>query len=110
TDEELYTKYIINYIAENMKTSEQPNETVERNWYQRAETFYYNQINGSTYYNDAVPHVLEQRGILEPSSSVLDIGAGSGRYAIPFAKRCRSVHALDVSSKMLEYLKKESDK
>ncbi|HLR08697.1 MAG TPA: class I SAM-dependent methyltransferase [Bacillota bacterium] len=100
----------IDFFAEKLKTSEQPIETVERNWDQRAETFYYNQINGSTYYNDAVPHLLEQKGILEPSSSVLDIGAGSGRYAIPFAKRCRSVHALDVSSKMLEYLKKESDK
>lgn len=101
---------ILSLFEQKLKTEDQPIETMEQNWDQRAETFYHNQVNGSTYYNQAVPRLLEQKGILTPSSSVLDIGAGSGRYAIPLAKKSQAVHALDLSSEMLQFLQQEAEK
>lgn len=97
-------------FEQKLKSSNQSIATVEEFWDQKAETFYHNQVNGSTYYSDAVPRLLEQKGILNPSSSVLDIGAGTGRYAIPLAKKGQSVHALDLSSEMLQFLQRETEK
>lgn len=101
---------ILSMFEQKLKTSNQTVETVEEKWDQMAEKFYYHQVNGSTYYSDAVPRLLEQKGILDPSSSVLDIGAGSGRYAIPLANKGKSVHALDLSSEMLQFLQRETEK
>lgn len=101
---------ILSIFEQKLKSSDEPLETAEKNWDNRAETFYYNQVNGSTYYAEAVPRLLEQKNILTPSVRVLDIGAGSGRYAIPLAKKSQSVHALDLSSEMLQYLEREAEK
>lgn len=101
---------ILSIFEQKLKPSKQPIEAMEEKWNQKAEKFYSNQVNGSTYYSDAVPRLLEQKKILDPSVSVLDIGAGSGRYAIPLAKRCKSVHALDLSSEMLQFLECEIEK
>ena len=88
----------------------QPPSDAEASWDERAEVFYYNQIHGSTHYAREVPERLVDKGIVKASSSVLDIVAGSGRYAIPLAKRSKSVLALDVSSVMLGFLKEEVEK
>ncbi|MDR3225477.1 MAG: class I SAM-dependent methyltransferase [Clostridiales Family XIII bacterium] len=40
----------------------------------------------------------------DPSDTVLDVGCGPGRVAIPMAQRAASVTALDASPKMLEIL------
>ncbi len=42
---------------------------------------------------------------VKPDWTVLDVGCGPGLLAIPMAKRCRHLTALDVSSEMLKYLK-----
>jgi len=42
---------------------------------------------------------------LQPEDTVLDIGAGTGRWSIPMARVCKKVTALDVSSRMLEILR-----
>lgn len=97
-------------FEQKLKYNQQPLQSVETDWDQKADTFYQNQVKGSTYYNDAVPQLLEEKGLLKPTSTVLDICSGSGRYAIPFAKRCKSVHALDLSSQMLGFLQTEMDK
>ncbi len=101
---------LISIFEQKLKSNNEPIKTVEENWDQKAKTFYQNQVIGSTYFNDAVPSLLEQKGILTPSANVLDIGSGSGRYAISLAKRCQSVHALDLSSKMLQFLHQEIEK
>ena len=46
---------------------------------------------------------LEQRGLLQPSFEVADIGCGPGRFAAAFAKRVRRVVGLDLSEKMVEH-------
>jgi len=48
--------------------------------------------------------VLEVAG----SYSLLDIGCGVGNLAIPLAKKVRTVTALDISSKMLDYLQQRA--
>jgi len=44
-------------------------------------------------------------GFSQPSLTLLDVGAGAGRFAIPLAKRVRQVTAVDPSEAMLTQLK-----
>ncbi len=43
-------------------------------------------------------------GFCQPSVTLLDVGAGAGRFAIPLAKRVRQVIAVDPSEAMLTQL------
>lgn len=52
--------------------------------------------------------VLKYNNILTPNSSVIDIGCGTGIYTLPIAKEVKKVLALDISPKMLEYLKEDA--
>jgi 2-polyprenyl-3-methyl-5-hydroxy-6-metoxy-1,4-benzoquinol methylase len=45
---------------------------------------------------------------VDAESTVLDVGGGAGRFAIPLAKRCRQVTLVDPSAAMLETLKTAS--
>ena len=47
---------------------------------------------------------LIKEGILTQDSTVLDIGAGMGSYALPFAKVCREVSALEPVGSCLDVL------
>ena len=47
---------------------------------------------------------------LNAEYTVLDIGSGPGRLAIPIAKRVKSVTAIDPSRAMLEYLQENMEK
>jgi ubiquinone/menaquinone biosynthesis C-methylase UbiE len=54
---------------------------------------------------------LQLSGIrLQPDYTVLDIGAGTGRVAIPVAKRVKQVTAIDFSRKMLDILKSNAER
>ena len=45
----------------------------------------------------------------DPSDTVLDVGCGPGRIAVPMARRAKSVTAMDSSSKMLGYCLKNAE-
>ncbi len=45
---------------------------------------------------------------LEPSETVLDIGAGTGRWTVPLAKNAKKVTAVEPSAAMLEILKQNA--
>jgi len=48
--------------------------------------------------------LLQEAGVLDRTSSVIDIGAGSGQFALAAAPACRRVVAVDVSPVMLARL------
>lgn len=43
--------------------------------------------------------------LLKPESTILDVGAGTGRLAIPFSERGHQVTAIDASKPMLDVLR-----
>lgn len=101
---------ILSFFHKKLKGTDTPIEELEEFWDEKAENFYQNQIRGSTYYNEAVPQLLEEKGIIDSSTTILDIGSGSGRYTIPLAKKCKSIYALDLSGEMLQFLQQEMKK
>ncbi|QYZ80367.1 class I SAM-dependent methyltransferase [Methanofollis formosanus] len=58
---------------------------------------------------DGVPVEICMIGV-RPNETVLDIGAGTGRLAVPLARRARYVTALDPSEQMLERLRRHMAK
>src|SRR5699024_10189632 len=92
-------------IFENkLKTDEQATDEFAKKWDQRAERFYIAQQTGRKTLQEDVVALLKSKGIITDESTVLDIGAGVGRYTIPFAKEVKHVYGTDFSSKMIEYL------
>ena len=55
--------------------------------------------------SDAIIKLLE----LDSNSTVIDMGAGTGAFALRAAKHCRKVYAVDVSSAMLERCRKKGE-
>lgn len=54
--------------------------------------------------------LLQDTGVLGPASSVVDIGAGSGQFALAAAQVCKRVVAVDVSPVMLARLVEKLDR
>jgi len=48
--------------------------------------------------------------LCSPSDRVLEIGAGTGIFTLPLARRCREVTAVDITPSMLEILKGKADR
>ena len=46
---------------------------------------------------------------LNSQSTVIDLGSGTGAFALHAANRCRTIYAVDVSEAMLEYCKKQAE-
>lgn len=75
-------------------------EDLAAHWDRRAEEFNKRVMK----HRDKAEKQVAQLG-LQPHETVLDVGAGTGRLAIPMAKIARSVTALDQSGGMLSCLK-----
>lgn len=58
-------------------------------------------------------HEEEARAILDaldigPDDTIIDLGCGSGAFALPAARFCKKVYAVDVSEAMLEYCRQKA--
>ena len=53
--------------------------------------------------------VLTEQGILRPTDTLLDIGAGMGEYALRFAGHCKRVTALEVNPAGIALMQKRAD-
>jgi ubiquinone/menaquinone biosynthesis C-methylase UbiE len=54
--------------------------------------------------------MLEAAGVLRPGCSVVDLGAGSGQFALAVARVCGRVIAVDISPVMLDRLIEKRDR
>jgi ubiquinone/menaquinone biosynthesis C-methylase UbiE len=54
--------------------------------------------------------LLQEAGVLGQDSTVVDIGAGSGQFALAVAEHCKRVVAVDVSPLMLGLLREKADR
>lgn len=84
-------------------------ETIEAFWDARAKQFNMMQQNEKSNIVDQVIEVISKKKILL-DAKVLDVGGGSGRYAIPFASRTEMVTVTDLSSNMLKLAEKNAEK
>jgi SAM-dependent methyltransferase len=81
-------------------------EGVADRWAKRAHSRGYNGDLRERDRDDPLMQFLLAR--LQREDTVLDIGAGTGRWTIPMARFCKKVTALDVSSGMLEILRENA--
>lgn len=70
-------------------------------WDKKAEKFAETFVEKPNHYTQALLALME----ISQGDSVLDIGCGPGTLAIPLAKQCQQVYALDFSQGMLDLLK-----
>lgn len=75
-------------------------ENIQQMWDSKANAYYSEQINHRTDMPQKVIASLKEHSLL-PCKKLLDVGGGSGRYAIPLASFADSVTVTDISSNML---------
>lgn len=80
------------------------NMSTENFWDLKAESFDHTKRNESSELAKRVVDILNTENMLS-NNSILDIGGGTGRYAIPFAQNAKSVTVTDISTNMLEIAK-----
>lgn len=73
----------------------------EAEWDRRAKAYDASQKIKSRALTEQVTALLLEKGAL--SGSVLDVGGGTGQYAVPFARHAEEVIVTDLSSKMMEF-------
>lgn len=96
-------------IYENMLTRpHRGNHDVEASWDARAKGFYEAQKKSKTGSSGKVVQQLLGKGLLE-NKEILDIGGGTGRYAVPFAGRAKEVTMIDISAEMLAFAKNNAE-
>jgi molybdenum cofactor cytidylyltransferase len=54
------------------------------------------------------PHLAALAALVQPGETVLDIGCGAGRFALPLARRAGALIGVDPSSSMLEALREDA--
>ncbi len=72
-------------------------------WNKKAKHFQFNMENMNESEKNDIITYLKKEGIIFDGGMVLDIGCGTGKYAVEFLKENMYVCAVDISPKMLEY-------
>lgn len=94
--------FSLSYFGEMLGENYNLNKTAEKMWDLRAAQYSLSQQKDNGAIVNSVMEILSRNGLLE-GNSVLDIGGGAGRYAIPIARRAKEVVMTDLSSNMLEH-------
>jgi len=103
--EDQWLKTIERSNAEQPQRSEPAGTCAMNKWDNMAKDFA-RRTNGekASAKRDATLKQLVAKGILTPETRVLDIGAGPGSWALPMAKICAHVTALEPSGGMIEIM------
>lgn len=72
-------------------------------WDKKAKHFQLNMENMNESERTDIMSCLKREGLVFDGGKVLDIGCGTGKYAVEFLKENMYVCAVDISPKMLEY-------
>ena len=88
-------------------------ERIERNlrWMRYYAYIYERQRDAEASFDPHAADIVDalfRQGLLTPESSVLDIGSGTGAYALAFASRCAEVTALDMEPTSLAILQEHA--
>jgi SAM-dependent methyltransferase len=82
------------------KNKEEEGRTGAHSWGSRAEDF---NVLDSDERVGKITNLLLEKKMLREDSTVLDIGCGTGKFVVEFAKWSKKVVGLDFSTKMLQY-------
>ncbi|MDD2213619.1 MAG: class I SAM-dependent methyltransferase [Oscillospiraceae bacterium] len=99
----------ISKFKQHDKSIEHPRSETEAMWDSRAAQFSLAQQADNTGFPDKVTRLLTEKGYIK-DQTVLDIGGGTGRYALPFAQIAKSVTLTDLSTAMLQEAQKLAQK
>ncbi|NCC69228.1 MAG: class I SAM-dependent methyltransferase [Clostridia bacterium] len=83
-------------------------QNAEASWDLRAKSFGEAHKKSGMDHSDKVTQLLLEKGVLA-NRNVLDIGGGTGRYAVPFAEKAREVTIADISTEMLKIAKNNAE-
>ncbi len=74
-------------------------------WNKRAQSWEIKRkhCNESSHRLESIIKYINEKKLINPSSSIADIGSGPCRFAVEFAKTASRVDCFDISDKMLEY-------
>ncbi len=100
---------ISEYFEKILQDTYTPDPEAEAMWDSRAEQFSLSQQSEKTGFPEKVTRLLTEIGYLS-GNTVLDIGGGTGRYALPFAKVAKSVTLSDFSAGMLDQARVNAEK
>lgn len=95
-------------FEEMLKKHQQGNGNAEAAWDKRAKSFGETHKKSGTDNSKEVTRVLLDKGLIK-EQEVLDVGGGTGRYAIPFAVHAKEVTMVDISTQMLEIAKRNAE-
>jgi len=94
-------------LAEKFRTESKQGEAgVTGRWAKRAHSRGYTAEHRERDRDDPLMQFVLER--LQPDDTVLDIGAGIGRWSIPMARVCKKVTALDTVPRTLEILRENA--
>ena len=99
----------IKYFSDSWSNSKRAFDTEEKFWNKRAEEFNRKDIQGKESRDFSSVLDFIEVGQNAKLGNVLDIGCGTGFYAIQFSKISEYVMATDISQNMLDYAKINSE-
>ncbi len=60
-------------------------------------------------YAKGTDEIIRRLGIAS-DSTVIDLGSGTGAFALHAARRCKKIHAVDISQAMIDYCRQQAEK
>jgi putative AdoMet-dependent methyltransferase len=60
-------------------------------------------------YVKGTEEIIQRLG-LDSNSTVIDLGSGTGAFALNAAKKCKTIYAVDISAAMIDYCKQQAEK
>jgi ubiquinone/menaquinone biosynthesis C-methylase UbiE len=64
--------------------------------------------SSAAFQEDQFLGLLEKEAMFGPDSTVLDVGCGTGKYALALACRCRKITGIDISPRMLDIARQKA--